>query len=127
MLGVSNGVYAVVMMPTKKPRVLKLLCVVSFEAIDSLQNAFLNETAISDGKRAVSEGKVCPLGIARGMGVGSVVALADPRMKLCREMMKQGISQPGLVGDGVRRGGVHRRASRQCCMDSDLKLYLIGD
>lgn len=83
---------------TKKPRVLKLLCVVSFEAIDSLQNAFLNETAISDGKRAVSEGKVCPLGIARGIGIGSVVALADPRMKLCREFMKQGVFSAWVGG-----------------------------
>jgi hypothetical protein len=101
-------------MHTEKPRVLKLLCVVSFEAIDSLQNAFLNETAISDGKRAASEGKVCPLGIARGIGVGSVVALADPRMKLLERVHETGSSQPGLVRDSARRDGVHRRASRQC-------------
>lgn len=93
-------------MHTEKPRVLKLLCVVSFEAIDSLQNAFLNETAISDGKRAASEGKVCPLGIARGIGVGSVVALADPRMKLLERVHETG-SFSAWVGERqcpARRG-----------------------
>ncbi len=60
-LEVSNGVY-------REASCLELLCVVSFEVIDSLQNASLNETAISVEKRAVSEGEVCPLGLARGSG-----------------------------------------------------------